>query len=148
MDIDTKKRLLLAAIRDKDLEDIFKVSETEDGRVLFQTYHEITNGGFLMTIVINSKDFTPVVFHLADLEDPTEDMELEMLKLLNELNNRNMLLRFTLDNNGIYADFNYLHSSDNFDAIDLIDWTIGAYRDLRDNWYSIIMKQVLAYEEL
>ncbi|MGN1388005.1 MAG: hypothetical protein ACI4XS_15495 [Bacillus sp. (in: firmicutes)] len=142
MDVQAKKEKLLKAIHVKELDDCFRVKETEEGNVLFQVFHEVKNGGFLMTIEINDKEFTPVVFHIAELEDPTEEQEIHMLKLLNDFNNNSILLRYTLDQNGIYADFSYLYSAEYFDAEDLIDWTISAYQEIRENRYAKIMQFV------
>lgn len=142
MDVQAKKEKLLKAIHVKELDDCFRVKETEEGNVLFQVFHEVKNGGFLMTIDINDKEFTPVVFHIAELEDPTKEQEIHMLKLLNDFNNNSILLRYTLDQNGIYADFSYLYSAEYFDAEDLIDWTISAYQEIRDNRYAKIMQFV------
>lgn len=137
MDFYNKKKNVLRVLDESGLGKAFQITLEEKDSIVLQSEQNMCNGNCLISLSISDSMFTPIFFCLGKLIN--ESKKDEMLKLLNDFNINNTILKFFLDLNDAIMVQTVCIGSD-FNANEYVDLIGFAFQIIQDNYYSEIMK--------
>ena len=138
MDFMAKKEEVLLELRNAGLADAFEVTFENDDSILIQTEQNIGNNSrCIISLALDNRIFNSIYFGLGKLTNINKKES--MLDLLNNLNSRNVILKFYMTDDGNISG-ETVYTAKEFKADEYVSLMIIAWQALTDEFYSKIMR--------